>query len=135
MEETFKIPSLTFQHTCYRQGHLPLDQVSQSPIQPGLECLQGGAAETSLGNLFQCLTALTVKNFFLISSLNLRSSSLKPFLLVLSLRVLKIVPPQLCCRPLQILEGHYKVPPEPSLFQAEDPQLSACPCRGDASAL
>jgi len=27
---------------CYGQGHLPLDQVAQSPIQPGLEHLQGG---------------------------------------------------------------------------------------------
>ena len=25
----------------YRQGHLPLDEVAQSPIQPCLECLQG----------------------------------------------------------------------------------------------
>ena len=26
----------------YRQGHLPPDQVAHSPIQPGIECLQGG---------------------------------------------------------------------------------------------
>jgi len=29
------------------------------------------ASTTSLDNLFQCLTALTVKDFFLISNLNL----------------------------------------------------------------
>ena len=40
-----------------------------------------GGSTISLGNLFQCLTTLTVRNFFLISSLNLLSSSLKPFLL------------------------------------------------------
>ena len=33
-----------------------LDQVAQSPIQPGLEHFQGGASTASLGNLFQCLT-------------------------------------------------------------------------------
>ena len=42
----------------------------------------------SLGSLFRCLTTLTVKSFFLISSLNLPSSSLKPFLFVLSLHAL-----------------------------------------------
>ena len=26
---------------CYMQGHLPLDQVAHSPIQPGPECFQG----------------------------------------------------------------------------------------------
>jgi len=26
---------------CYGQGHLPLNQVAQSPIQAGLECFQG----------------------------------------------------------------------------------------------
>jgi len=39
LEGTFKI--VLFQPPCYRQGHLPLDQVAQSPIQPGLEHLQG----------------------------------------------------------------------------------------------
>ena len=27
---------------CYRRGHLYLEQVAHSPIQPGLECFQGG---------------------------------------------------------------------------------------------
>jgi len=26
---------------CSKQGHLQLDQVAQSPVQPGLECFQG----------------------------------------------------------------------------------------------
>ena len=38
LEGTIKI--IQFQPPHYRQGHLPLDQVAQSPIQPGLECLQ-----------------------------------------------------------------------------------------------
>ena len=61
------------------QGYLPLSQVAHSPIQPGLECFQaGGIYWTSVGNLFQCLTTHTTKNFSLISSLNLPPSSLKP---------------------------------------------------------
>jgi len=76
-----------------------------------LNASREGAFTTALGNLFQYLTTLPEKNFFLISSLNLPSCSLKPFPLVLS------------CRPLQVLEGHYEVPPEPSLC-AEVPQLS-----------
>ena len=31
----------TFKGPVYEQGHLQLDQVAQSPIQPDLECLQG----------------------------------------------------------------------------------------------
>ena len=60
-----------FQAPCYRQVHLPLDQVAQCPVQPGLECFRKGAFTTSLGNLFQCLTTLTLKNVFLIPGLNL----------------------------------------------------------------
>ena len=45
----FKI--IWVQLSCYRQGHLPLDQVAQSPIQPGLTCFLGGGITTSLGNL------------------------------------------------------------------------------------
>ena len=73
---------------CYREGHLPLDQVAQSLIQPGLEWLQGEAFTASLWNLFHYFATLKLKNFLLISSLNLPSSSLKPFLLVLLLPVL-----------------------------------------------
>lgn len=35
------------------QGYLKLDQVAQRPVQPDLVCFQGGASNTSLGNLFQ----------------------------------------------------------------------------------
>jgi len=58
------------------------------PFSLALNASREGASTTSLGNLFQCLTTPTVKNFFLISSLNLPSSSLKPFHLVLLLHVL-----------------------------------------------
>jgi len=53
-----------------------------------LNASRDGASTTSLGYLFQCVTTLWVKNFFLISNLNLACLSLKPFPLVLSLSTL-----------------------------------------------
>ena len=47
-----------------------------------------GASTTSLGNLFQCVTTIFVKNFLLISNQNLPCPSLKPFPLVLLLSTL-----------------------------------------------
>jgi len=44
----------------------------------GLNTAREGAARAFLGNLGQGLTTLRVKNFFLISNLNLPSFSLKP---------------------------------------------------------
>jgi len=55
---TFKI--IWFQPPCYRQGHLPLDEVAQSPIQPGLECLQGGASTTLLGMVYLRLSLFRI---------------------------------------------------------------------------
>jgi len=40
LEGTLKI--IWFQPPCNEQGHLPLDQVAQSSIEPGLEQFQGG---------------------------------------------------------------------------------------------
>jgi len=75
-EETFKD---TLVHLpCNEQGHLQIDEVAQSPVQPDFVS-RDRASITSLGNLFQCLTTLIVKIFFLISSLNLPSFILKPF--------------------------------------------------------
>jgi len=45
---------------CYVQGRQPPDQVAQSHIQPGLECLRGWSIHNLLGNLFQCITTLCV---------------------------------------------------------------------------
>ena len=54
-----------------------------------LKVSRDGESTKSLGNLFQCLTTLTVKDFFLIRNLNLFSLSLKPFPLVLSPQTLQ----------------------------------------------
>ncbi|KAK4831239.1 LOW QUALITY PROTEIN: hypothetical protein QYF61_016471 [Mycteria americana] len=85
----------------------------RAPSNLTLNGSRDGASTTSLGNLLQCLTTLIVKNFFLKSSLNLPSLSLKPLLLGLSQQAL-----------LKILEGCYKVSLQPSLLQAEQPQLA-----------
>jgi len=68
----------------YVQGCQPLDQAAQSHIQPGLECFQGWDIHSLLGQPVQCITTLWVKNFLLISNLNLLYLSLRPFSLVLS---------------------------------------------------
>jgi len=72
------------QSPCNKQGHLQLDQVAQGLIQSRLESFQGcgGTSTTPLGNLFQFLIILTLKDFSLIYNLNLPSLSLKPFPLV-----------------------------------------------------
>jgi len=70
---------ISFQPPCYLQGCQPPDQAAQSHIQPGLECLQGWGIQNLLGQPVQCVTTLWVKNFFLISNLNLPCLSLKPF--------------------------------------------------------
>ena len=63
------------QPPCSEQGHLPLDQVALSPSYLALNVSGDVASTTSLGSLFQCFTTLIVKEFFLISSLNLPSRS------------------------------------------------------------
>jgi len=47
LEGTLKI--IWFQPLCHEQGHLPLDQVAQSSIQPGLEHCQGGGIHSFSG--------------------------------------------------------------------------------------
>jgi len=47
LEGIFKI--ILFQLPCYMQGHFPLDLVAQSPIQPDLECFQGGGIHSLAG--------------------------------------------------------------------------------------
>jgi len=73
---------------CYVQGCQPPAQAAQSHIQAGLECLQRWGIHSLLGQPVQCITNLWVKNFLLISNLNLPCLSLKPFPLVLSLSTL-----------------------------------------------
>ncbi|KAK4827923.1 hypothetical protein QYF61_022371 [Mycteria americana] len=91
----------------------PRFSYTRAPSNQTLNVSRDGASTTSLGNLCQCFTTLIVKNFFLISSLNLPSFSFKTLPLVLSQQVL-----------LKILKGCNKVSPGASLLQAEQPQVS-----------
>jgi len=73
-----------------RQGHQPPHvipaQAAQGPIHPGLEHLQGWTGHPQpLWAAVPAPHTLIVKNFPLISNLNLPSFNLKPFPLVLSL--------------------------------------------------
>ena len=80
---------IQFQPPCYVQGRQPLDQAAQSHIQPGHECLQGWGIHNLFGQPIPvCHHPMCVKNFFLISYLNLPCPSLRPFPLVLSLPTL-----------------------------------------------
>ena len=47
LEGTLKI--ISFHPPCHGQGHLPPDQVAQSPIRPGLEHCQGGGSHSFSG--------------------------------------------------------------------------------------
>lgn len=69
----------------HEQVHLQTEEVAQSPIQPGFEHLHEWDIHNFPGNLFQCLTTLTEKNFISISNITLPSLSLKLFPLALSL--------------------------------------------------
>lgn len=59
-----------------------------SPLNLTLNTVMDGALTDSMGSLFQCLTSLTVKNFYLISNLNFPSFSFNSLLLVLSVQFL-----------------------------------------------
>ena len=68
---------IKFQPLCHGQGHFPLHQILKVPSNLALNTSREGTSTMSLGNLCQCLTTLTGKNFFLRSNLNLPSFSLK----------------------------------------------------------
>jgi len=99
----------------HEQGHPQLHQCSE-PLQLDLVGLQGW------GNVCQYLPALTVKNFFLISNLNLPSFSLNPFSLSLTqqilLKSLSILKPLLDSEGLLLgLHGAFSSPHSPLQIQ------------------
>ena len=71
-----------------------------------------GASTTSLGNPFQCVTTLCVKNFLLP-----QLKTIPPCPLTINSRQQSF--PILLIRSLQVLQGHSEVSPEPSLLQAK----------------
>jgi len=111
------------------RGHLQLDQVLRALFSLTLNVSRDGTSTTSLGNLYQCLTNVAVKNLFLISSISLPSFHLKSFPLILSQQTLlkslspSYSPPLDTKRPLLALPGPFCSPGWTA------PALSACPCR------
>ena len=77
---------ILFQLPCYVQDCQT--RLPRATSSLALNACRDGASTTSLGNLFQCVTTLCVKNLLLISNLNLPCPSLKPFPLVLSPSIL-----------------------------------------------
>ena len=104
---------------------LPIDQVAQSPIQPGLEHCQGGDSHNFSEQPGQVPYHPQSKEFLPLSNLNLPTFSLKPLPLVLSLHApVKKSFSSFLVGPLQVQKCCKKVFVEPSLSQAEQPQLS-----------
>jgi len=64
---------------CNEQGHPQLHQVLRAPSSLTMNVSSNEAPTTTVGTLFQCLTALSVKSFLLITNLNLLSFSQSPF--------------------------------------------------------
>jgi len=98
-------------------------RVLRAPSNLALSTAREGAATAPLGSLGQGLTTLMGKNFFLLSHLNLPSFSLQPFPLVLSLHPLVQSPSPSFLSAPPGTGSCSKVTLEPSLLQAEQPQL------------
>lgn len=83
LEETFKGPT-----SCNEQGHHQLGLFDQSPVQYNTEYFQGWVTYNLSEQPVPVLQHPYCKKFFLIYSLNLFCSSLKPFFPVLPLQKL-----------------------------------------------
>lgn len=83
-----------------------------------------GDSTTSLNSLFQSLTTLLVKFFFVISSLNLTWHNLRsfPFAILLASWDKRLTPTSLQ-PPFQVAVENNNVPLEPPFFQPKQPQL------------
>jgi len=81
LEGTFK--GHLVQTPCNEQGHLQLDQVAWSPVQPGCDCFQGWGIHHLSGQHVPVFHQAHCKNFLPYISLNLPSFSFKPLPLVL----------------------------------------------------
>jgi len=86
LEGTLK--TISFQPRAMSRDTFHYTRLLKAPSNLALDTAREGADTASLGNLFQCLNTLIIKNFFFITSLNLSSFSLKPLPLVLSLHAL-----------------------------------------------
>ncbi|KAK4818789.1 hypothetical protein QYF61_019135 [Mycteria americana] len=106
LEGTFK--DHLVQPPCHGQGHLSLDQVAQSTIQPGLEHFQGGG----------------IHNFSEQSVPVAYHPHCKKFLPYVQSKSTLFQFQTIAPCPITTGLGHNKVSLKPSLLQAEQPQLS-----------
>ena len=122
MEGTLKI--ILFQ-SCHGQGHIPLDQVAQSPIQPGLEHFQGGGSHSFSGQPVPVPHHPHGEEFlpYIESKSSLFQFKAITPCSITTLPNKKSLSSFLVGR-LPILVGCNKVIPEPAHLQAEQPQLS-----------
>ena len=121
MERIFKINQ--FQPTAIGRDTSLQTRLLTAPSSLAFSASREEASTILLGNLFQCLTTLTIKNVFPIPSLNLPYSSLKLFPLILLLHVLINSPsPAFLQAPFR--QGKATVRSPWSLLQAEELQLS-----------
>ncbi|KFU85683.1 Zinc finger CCCH domain-containing protein 11A [Chaetura pelagica] len=102
LEGTLKI--IQSQPLCMGRDTSHQTRLLQAPSNLPFNTARDGAATASLGNLFQCVTTLTVKNFLLMSYLNLSCSSSNLLPLILSLHTLVRSPSPAFLEPLQALE-------------------------------
>jgi len=98
-------------------------KVLRAPSNQAWNISRDGASTTYLDNLFQCFTTLHVKIFFLLSSLNLHSLSLKLCSLSYHSKPCWKYLTHILYRPLLVLAGCSKISAQPSVPQAEQPQL------------
>ena len=113
------------QAPCHQQGHLQPDQVAQSPVQPGLEWFQGWGISHLHGQPGPVPHHPQRKPFLpSISS----ESPLLQFKAIppcpIATGPAKNSVPSFLTSSFYRLKGRDKVSPEPSLLQAEQPQLS-----------
>ena len=122
LEGTLKLS--WFQPPCHEQGHLPPAQAAQSSIQPGLEPCQGGGSHSFSGQCGPGFHHPHGEEFLP------NMSSKSALFWFRAVPPCPITPPP-CEKSLAILPvgpsgtgSSSKVTPEPSLLQAEQPQLS-----------
>jgi len=88
-----------------------------------LNTSRDGTSAASLDSLFQCLTALSVKKFFLIPSLNFSWYNLRVFPLVLLPVTWEKRPTPPCYNFSQVVLKSNNVSPQPPFLETKQPQF------------
>ena len=120
LEKTSKI----IKSNCQPSTTMPAKPYLKCHIYTFFEHLQGWGLNHPPGNLFQCLTTLSVKVFFLMSSLNLPWRNSRPLPLILFTSYLGEETNTCLATPsFQAVVESDKVSPQPPLPQTKQPQF------------